>query len=48
MFWFVYRKGMHSYIDKVWYVKGTTAEEVHADLSEEFDFGILVKADEED
>lgn len=48
MYWMIYRKGMHSSIGKVWYPLHTAAEEVHAEVSEEFDFDVLVSPDSED
>lgn len=48
MYWNVYRKGVNNAICKVWYPLDFTAEEVHADVSENFDFDVLINKDEED
>lgn len=46
MFWKVYRKGVASHIDKVWFVKGTQQLDVYQMLEDEYDFPITIMPDE--
>lgn len=48
MYWKVFKKGVHSPIDKLWFIATMDAQDVHASIEDDYDFPVTISPDKSD